>query len=245
MYGLDRSYGERLVAAIAALAITVAIGIALTLELLNPARPVRSDRPDMTMVSIRNASDDQPAPDEAAAPPSVKKPALPPQRRVVTAPQPSPAAIVMPAAVPSSLPAPSEAASSGDAAPASTANASENAGAPGQGAAQGSATGGAPNQRAEDRYAMAVYHKVAARIRVTPAMRDGRIYGTARVRLTIDMEGRLIDLSLVASSGDAEIDRMAIAQARSAAPFPRRPKTSSWTQRSFVIPMTYRERRQP
>lgn len=247
MYGLERSYGERLAAAAATLAITVAVGIALTLELLNSALPARSDRRDVTVISISEASEDReearPAQDQAAAPRSAAKPALPPKRQIAIPPLPSPVTIAAPAVSPVSPSvqqgAVSDGPSSGDAAQVSAVSAPENSGTSGKGAAQG----GAPDPRAEDRYAMAVYRKVAARIHVTPPMRDMGSYGTARVRLTIDMKGRLIDASLVASSGHAEIDRMAVAQARSAAPFPPRPQYSSWTQRSFVIPMTYRERR--
>ena len=99
------------------------------------------------------------------------------------------------------------------------------------------------NDRADDNYAAQVHRKIVSRIQLNASLHARRIYGTARIRLVIDASGRLIDLSLAISSGHAELDQIALAQARSAAPFPKRPKTSNWAQRSFVIPMTYRQRR--
>lgn len=66
--------------------------------------------------------------------------------------------------------------------------------------------------------------------------------GMAVVSITLDRRGRLLRVSLVASSGHPHLDDAALAQVREAAPFPAAPPGATWTRRRFEAPMVYRLR---
>lgn len=71
-----------------------------------------------------------------------------------------------------------------------------------------------------------------------PLAADGAS-GTVTVRLTITRSGALVDLSVVASSGNAALDAAAIKAVRAAGRFPAAPEGLSQDSTSFTLPMRF------
>lgn len=82
--------------------------------------------------------------------------------------------------------------------------------------------------------------KVRSRIEAQksyPAGADGAA-GTVKVRLTVSRKGKLIDVSVTASSGHAALDKAAVKAVRSAK-FPPAPKGLTDDSYSFTLPMRF------
>ncbi|PEQ10768.1 hypothetical protein B2G71_20575 [Novosphingobium sp. PC22D] len=63
--------------------------------------------------------------------------------------------------------------------------------------------------------------------------------GTAIVGFRLDREGRLISSQLVESSGDVQIDRMALRMVRRAAPFRKPDEEIPAGKLDFVLPVRF------
>lgn len=116
----------------------------------------------------------------------------------------------------------------------------------GQGTGQGSApaqtqssSAGSKGRGSGDQYGNAIYRSVRSHQRYTPHMRRLGVEGTVTIAFTVNHRGRLRRPHIANSSGVALLDRAAMHQLRSAAPFPRPPKGKP---RSFEMPLTYRPR---
>ena len=248
MYGESHSNRERFAAAILSIAATGSFGVGLLIGLgfdygersdvaasqthlfsLNEARQA-VDKPKRTRSPARQNSNNIVM--RAAVQVTLPKPLPIPSSNVIYEPAENPDQAVA-----------SQASGSGSDNEAETQSGQSHEGSAAKAPPSTGGDGASADKSADDRYAAQVYQRVASRIELTAALRSKHIYGTARIRIVIDANGRLLEASLVGSSGNFELDRVALSQAHSAAPFPKRPKTSHWTQRSFVIPMTYRQRR--
>lgn len=63
--------------------------------------------------------------------------------------------------------------------------------------------------------------------------------GDVAVEFELDRQGGLLRAAILTSSGSRRLDRAALSQIRMAAPFPRPPKTASWTSRVYRTEMRY------
>lgn len=88
-------------------------------------------------------------------------------------------------------------------------------------------------------YLAAVRARIEAAKRYPPSARRRRIEGKAQVRFRLAADGRLLDLRLIASSGFHALDQAALSAVRRAAPFPRFPRRSSLTSRSFQVKIAF------
>ncbi|MFC5356507.1 TonB family protein [Azospirillum himalayense] len=66
--------------------------------------------------------------------------------------------------------------------------------------------------------------------------------GQATVKLTLGTAGEVLDASILASSGDAALDRAALAAVRRASPFPAPPPSLTAEDRVFSVPFLFRPR---
>lgn len=66
--------------------------------------------------------------------------------------------------------------------------------------------------------------------------------GQATVKLTLGTAGEVLDASILTSSGDAALDRAALAAVRKASPFPTPPPGLSAEDRVFSVPFLFRPR---
>ncbi|NUB21754.1 TonB family protein [Azospirillum formosense] len=66
--------------------------------------------------------------------------------------------------------------------------------------------------------------------------------GQATVKLTLGTAGEVLDASILTSSGDAALDRAALAAVRKASPFPTPPPGLTAQDRVFSVPFLFRPR---
>ncbi|CAO3458726.1 hypothetical protein [Azospirillum argentinense] len=66
--------------------------------------------------------------------------------------------------------------------------------------------------------------------------------GQATVKLTLGAAGEVLDASILTSSGDAALDRAALAAVRKASPFPTPPPGLTAEDRVFSVPFLFRPR---
>jgi protein TonB len=71
-----------------------------------------------------------------------------------------------------------------------------------------------------------------------PAAAHGAV-GKATLRFTLDRGGKLVDVAIVASSGNAVLDEEALAIVRRADPFPKFPAAKPQAQDSWTWPMSF------
>ncbi len=96
---------------------------------------------------------------------------------------------------------------------------------------------------AEEAYGAEVHRWIERRKSFPANLAVRGFEGTVTVEFQIDRRGRLTGpVRIVASSGEPVLDRLAQQQIQAASPFPKPPAASSWKQRSFTLPMTYRPR---
>lgn len=189
-----------------------------------------------------------PAPAAAAVPPAAPE-AAPPEEVVepVVVPVPKPRPLPVPVKkAPASRPAASPAAQVATATPAASSvagsgEASSVAGEGGHGdAARATAPAWAPTARVryeELLYAWMNRHKDYPLL----AQRRG-LQGRGSVRVRIDRDGRVIDRSVVASTGQGVLDEAALEMVRRASPFPAVPEGYAGSSFEFVAPVEYRLR---
>jgi protein TonB len=93
-------------------------------------------------------------------------------------------------------------------------------------------------KRAEEQYLWYVAQKISQHQQFVRNVTTET--GTVVVRLTIARDGRLVDVSLVRSSGLPSLDTASINVIRSAGPYPLLPEDIAGPQHTFVLPLTYR-----
>jgi protein TonB len=73
------------------------------------------------------------------------------------------------------------------------------------------------------------------------ARRDGA-QGVAEVKFTLDRSGKVLDASLVSSSGNSELDEEAVAVLQRSSPFPAPPSDMAGTTIRLMLPINFRIR---
>lgn len=187
-----------------------------------------------------------PAPAAAAVAPPVPE-AAPPEEVVepvvVPKPRPVPVPAKKPPAARPATPPPAQVATAVASAPSAGGNgqASSVAGEGGHGdAARATAPAWAPTARVryeELLYAWMNRHKDYPLL----AQRRG-LQGRGSVRVRIDRDGRVIDRSVVTSTGQGVLDEAALEMVRRASPFPAVPEGYAGSSFEFVAPVEYRLR---
>ncbi|WP_414834069.1 TonB family protein [Afifella sp. YEN Y35] len=106
------------------------------------------------------------------------------------------------------------------------------------------AGGGGSQAQGPSRRAMATYNSRIyahlARYKRYPS--GGRGDGTVTVRFTISASGAAGGVRLTGSSGDAALDRAAVAMVNRASPFPRIPPEFGRSSMTFTVPVSYTRR---
>ncbi len=78
------------------------------------------------------------------------------------------------------------------------------------------------------------------RNRIARKVPRGAGKGTANVRITVSADGRLVQVSLAKSSGNNEVDKLALSAVQKAGKFPAAPKGLGGANRNFVLPISAR-----
>jgi protein TonB len=106
--------------------------------------------------------------------------------------------------------------------------------------AQAAAPSGASGASQQDQYGHSVHLRIKAHQHYSrPLVRNG-LHGTVVLTFGITHRGHLHHPGVVETSGSRVLDRVALGQLKSAAPFPPPP---NGRPRRFTIPLTYRTQR--
>nr|WP_314435030.1 TonB family protein [uncultured Brevundimonas sp.] len=102
----------------------------------------------------------------------------------------------------------------------------------------GASTLGATATLDEDQYAA----RVIAWVEAHKGRAAGRATGVATIRFVLDRRGRVHDSGVFTTSGDPNLDALALDAIRNATPFPRPPATTDWRTRTFLVRIDYRRK---
>jgi protein TonB len=94
------------------------------------------------------------------------------------------------------------------------------------------------NRRAHQDYLWQIIRKLS-QYRFHQVAREERMQGVVVTRLTVARDGRLLDVSLVSSSGAPNLDRGVIDTIRSASPFAPFPAEMTVDSHTFTVPIGY------
>jgi protein TonB len=107
-----------------------------------------------------------------------------------------------------------------------------------KGLTSGSSSGSATSSGADNSaYRSSIYSRIQSLRRYPESARRSGTEGSALLKFTIDATGRLMSVSMVASSGKLDLDAEALASVRRAAPFPLPPPG---VDRTFPVRLTFR-----
>ena len=98
------------------------------------------------------------------------------------------------------------------------------------------------SRKAEQDYLLKVVHKISQH-RFSTKSREQSERGVVVIRLSIARDGRLLDVSLVRSSGFANLDRGVMDTILNASPFAPLPDNFGEDRLTFVLPVSYRHER--
>jgi TonB family protein len=90
-----------------------------------------------------------------------------------------------------------------------------------------------------NRELVAVLGTLQRQLQRSVARSSDRKSGSLKLRLTIEPDGRVGSLTIATSSGDAALDRRALAAVQSFS-FPPPPGTATAAERTYLLPITYR-----
>jgi protein TonB len=180
------------------------------------------------------------APDAVPPPLPQHKPERPrPAPALAPAPTPAPAAPMVAQAVPAPLPTQAlpgpPAPSSGTAAGPSTGS---GAGAGASGLGHGAFGNGRIDGPGDD-YLERAKRRIAEYKHYPPQAVEQKQEGTAVLDITVQRDGRVLDVTLRRSSGFPLIDQAALAAVRAASPLPPFPATTPWPQGTFTVPFNF------
>ncbi|MDM7321917.1 MAG: energy transducer TonB [Gammaproteobacteria bacterium] len=96
-----------------------------------------------------------------------------------------------------------------------------------------------PNADLENAYRARIRAAVDAHKHYPPLARRMGQEGQVKLAFTVDAEGRLLDVTIITSSGSASLDEAALQAVRDAAPFPPFPEGSQRQRWNFSIPLTF------
>ncbi|WP_421703720.1 TonB family protein [Aliiroseovarius sp.] len=194
-------------------------------------------------MAVESSPRPQPRPEQAAPPDTPPSPTRPESPRPTPAPEapsrPEPTEAAPPPPAPEPVPEPPRE-TRRNAAP-SVAVAPTRAAGQGGGAAAGS-SGNAEVATLSQAQRQSLLQTWGAKIRARVARRAprGRWKGQALVQITVSASGQLMGVSLVRSSGNAELDQAALDAVRRAGRFPKAPAKLGISQHSFNLPVTAR-----
>jgi TonB family protein len=231
------------------LALGIPASIAFALMLSWPAQPQGSDGGEaLTLINLSSHSDNSPPQmaDDSPDRRSVDERHLPGQQKAVaTAAPPTPARpkkIFVASQVVSIEWQPESAAVSSSVSATGSANGdpADSALSSGAGSLAAPAMGGpaAKDRPVRDSYGRLVFARIRAAQRYERVLERDSIAGTVTVTFKINRRGHLRAPRIAVSSGNKLLDLVAIRHLAAAAPFPRPPHGR---ERSFIIPLTYRQ----
>ena len=203
----------------------------------DPSPRVTSSQTDAPLLRTPQVAPVPPLPNVPDAPslpvqsPSPPKQTVPQPPSLTAAPKPAPPAPETPKAAPQKK----------QPAPASAAQNAKRAAGSGQKQAAGE-QGKAQDATLSDKKRVHLMSKWGARIRAKIARKipKGRGKGTAMVMITVAPSGALISAKIAGSSGDPELDKLALGAVHRAANFPAAPKGVATGAQSFRLPLVFK-----